>query len=733
MELTEIVDLRSINYLSNLSFDTFVSYVKWDDNMKLNDKKKMHKAFMFFCESNIKCGGEMKRVYSYSMNEVKGRLFSGGSVQSLTREIRGAIMKHTTDIDMQNAHPKILLYLCKKYNILCPNLTYFCDNRDEIFKSVSDDKDYAKKLFLKAVNSDKRNRTEKNQTFKNFDKEMKEIQFQLCNNPDFIDIVRSVPDTRKYNFLGSIINRILCVYENAILQEVINVITNTLNLEIAVLMFDGLMIYGTEFEDVALIDTIEEHVNREFQGLDMVFTIKEHSNEIVIPEDYVIPTLEEVKQSKNDTFNDLVLENPFEKVCAEFEKIHSKIINKSLFTKENENGISFMTRTSLITAYENLHYEEKDYSDEIPKVKSLLFINKWLKYEKMRCYEDVGVYPPPLICPTNILNLWKPFRAELITEYTEKDDAVSMFVNHIKILSGNDEIVSDYFIKWLAQMLQFPAIKTIMPILISNEGAGKGTLTEVIKKLIGDDKYYETSTPSRDVWGSFNGRMATAFFVNLNELSKKETMESENYLKALITDNNMTINNKGVAQYAIQSHHRFLGTTNNAEPITTSADDRRKLIIRSSDELKGNIDYFTNFRNEIIDDDNAIATIYHYLMNINNMDRFHNIPLPKTEYHMDLQTLAVNPIENWLKEFTEENINEEEVKIKSSEIYHLFNAWLTENKIKYDVNNLQFSVRLKRLNINGIETQKGAKGIMNTIFNLNLLKKHFSLGCLIDV
>ena len=161
MELTEIVDLRSINYLSNLSFETFVSYVKWDDNMKLNDKKKMHKAFMFFCESNIKCGGEMKRVYSYSMNEVKGRLFSGGSVQSLTREIHGAIMKHTTDIDMQNAHPKILLYLCKKYNILCPNLTYFCDNRDEIFKSVSDDKDYAKKLFLKAVNSDKRNRTEK--------------------------------------------------------------------------------------------------------------------------------------------------------------------------------------------------------------------------------------------------------------------------------------------------------------------------------------------------------------------------------------------------------------------------------------------------------------------------------------------------------------------------------------------------------------------------------------------
>jgi hypothetical protein len=129
---------------------------------------------------------------------------------------------------------------------------------------------------------------------------MKSIQKQLCCHSDFIDIVRSIPDTRKYNFLGSVINRILCVYENAILQEVISVITNTLNLEIAVLMFDGLMIYGTEFEDIALIDTIEEHVNTQFQGLNMIFTIKEHSNEIIIPDDYVIPTIEMQNEISNN-------------------------------------------------------------------------------------------------------------------------------------------------------------------------------------------------------------------------------------------------------------------------------------------------------------------------------------------------------------------------------------------------------------------------------------------------
>ncbi len=65
---------------------------------------------------------------------------------------------------------------------------------------------------------------------------------------------------------------------------------------------------------------------------------------------------------------------------------------------------------------------------------------------------------------------------------------------------------------------------------------------------------------------------------------KKETVECEGKIKGLITDPKLTINNKGVNQYDIMSFHRFLITTNNSEPINTSHDDRRNLIIRSSDE-----------------------------------------------------------------------------------------------------------------------------------------------------
>ena len=122
---------------------------------------------------------------------------------------------------MKNAHPVILRYLCKKNNILCPNLSYYIDNRDEVLRNFDDD---GKTMFLCAVNDDKLNKKCSNQFFKDFDKECKSIQKQLTSLECYRHIVDSVPTTRFYNFLGSAINRILCVYENKIIQEVISVV-----------------------------------------------------------------------------------------------------------------------------------------------------------------------------------------------------------------------------------------------------------------------------------------------------------------------------------------------------------------------------------------------------------------------------------------------------------------------------------------------------------------------------
>jgi hypothetical protein len=301
-----------------------------------------------------------------------------------------------------------------------------------------------------------------------------------------------------------------------------------------------------------------------------------------------------------------------------------------------------------------------------------------------------------------------------------------MILDHIYILCGNDIDVFDYFIKWIAQMIQFPAVKSICPTMISKQGAGKTTLNKLFSKMFGNKKVFETTSPSRDVWGSFNGIMANAFLVNLNELSKKEMLECEGYFKGLVTDGDITINNKGVNAFILPSYHRFFATTNNEEPMPTSKDDRRNLIIRSSDEKCGDKEYFVKLY-DLLDDVNVIKTAYEYFKSVEGVENFNSIPIPKTEYQTNLKELSVSPIELWLRELVMET-DKVEIEKSGSEIYIWFKQWCESNGVKYEINAQKLGVRISNMKIAGIS--KGEHTMSGKIrkFNIPMIKKHFGIN-----
>ena len=66
----------------------------------------------------------MKKVYKCSESSKNGRLYGVRSIQNLPSSIRGFLFGGTTtDIDMKNAHPHILEWICRTRDISCPNLT----------------------------------------------------------------------------------------------------------------------------------------------------------------------------------------------------------------------------------------------------------------------------------------------------------------------------------------------------------------------------------------------------------------------------------------------------------------------------------------------------------------------------------------------------------------------------------------------------------------------------------
>ena len=520
--------------------------------------------------------------------------------------------------------------------------------------------------------------------------------------------MKTVNKLQKKNETGSAVSIFLQEKERIILECIYNYLVSKQIIvdNDCVLCFDGIMIQKNKYYP-NLLEELSK-VIEDTTGFKLKLTEKELN-------EHYLTQLNDLNLVDKESFN-------YKK--TEFELNHCKIINKSVYIKQTEDENIFLSKKTLKDAYEHITCTIPE--EEKPK----LFINLWTTgNDSIRCYDNFDIFPHPLVCPDNVYNLWMPFEAEKIESYTPNKEALEMILNHIKILCNNEQEVADYFIKWIGQMIQYPAIKTICPTLISLEGAGKGTLNKLIQKMLGQKKCIETTNPSRDVWGQFNSCMTSAFFVNLNELSKKDTLEAEGKIKALITDGNLWVNPKGVNQFEINSYHRFFITTNKLEPVSTSTGDRRNLIIRSSDELCGkskkNLEYFKKLY-QYLDDKNVIATCYNYFKSIPNLDKFNEIPIPKTEYQENLKQLELSPPEQFIKELVS-NETKETVEIKSKDIYTKFTNWCSENNVEYDITPLKLSVRLANLNIKGIDKKHTRDGNA-TIFDVKKVKEHFKIG-----
>jgi hypothetical protein len=134
----------------------------------------------------------------------------------------------------------------------------------------------------------------------------------------------------------------------------------------------------------------------------------------------------------------------------------------------------------------------------------------------------------------------------------------------------------------------------------------------------------------------------------------------------------------------------------------------------------------------LLDDVELVRTCYDYFKTY-DLSGYEYKDIPRTEHQEDLQMLSTSAPEQWLEAFTRKNLNEEKIEKLGGEVFNLFMDWCGENHIKYDTNALKFGINLKNLKIQGVEKGRHTdKGAMK-LFNINKLKKHFNLGCLVEL
>jgi phage/plasmid-associated DNA primase len=273
--------------------------------------------------------------------------------------------------------------------------------------------------------------------------------------------------------------------------------------------------------------------------------------------------------------------------------------------------------------------------------------------------------------------------------------------------------VYNYVIQWIAHLIQRPQEKSTHLIFYGEEGTGKTTLIEILEILLGKKKVLQTTHPSRDVWGQFNSIMMYAQLVNLNELSKQETINAEGFLKGLITDSTMQINRKGIDVITIESFHRFISTFNptDKEIIRTHQKDRRNLFVVCHNVRDA--EYFRQLR-VFMNDVNVMKTVYEYFKGLPGADQFRSLKLPTTEYQDNMRQLAKSPIQCWLEDFClvehlDERTNQRKMEFTNEQLFAEFKHYCDTNGFRYECNSNQFSVRLANMKVKGIENARFGK------------------------
>jgi hypothetical protein len=414
----------------------------------------------------------------------------------------------------------------------------------------------------------------------------------------------------------------------------------------------------------------------------------------------------------------------YEDIKESFEKTNCKVDER--FVKELNGEVKIYSRTQFLTLYEDLVYKETLGG------KTKKFINTWLEDPDKRRYDDFGNYPKESMCPENCYNMWKPFPVKSITEYSnivKCIKALDFYLEHIKVLCNHDEKVYDFVCIWIAQMFQYPEHKSIEIIFISEEGVGKGLLLEFFKTIMGGSKRcWETTSPEKEVFGHFNGAMKDAFLVCFNEVNKSNFYNLNDKKKAIITDNNININIKGVPEFNIASYHRFIAFTNNPEPATKNA--RRDIFIRCSNEKVGDTEYFTEGFNYATNLE-CCAYIYNYFMKLPTKVKINSVDIPKTDYDEIIEEAQENPIVSFIKDFVIENSNLTERTIDVEDLYNNYRDYCCANDISLEsMNKLKFGVRLQF--IKGQHIIKERKNVNKKVrniytFNIPELIKHHSL------
>lgn len=400
----------------------------------------------------------------------------------------------------------------------------------------------------------------------------------------------------------------------------------------------------------------DNYVNK-YDGLNHNYILRCANNDN--PDKFYITYIEYLENTK---------EAKYKNKLAEFEKEVKYIIHPPMYMAYNEylNKWNRYDSSDLIKIYKIKYGKE--------------FIKCYLDDEEINYYTNMDFIPDINFNNPKIYNTFNGFNIDKISEPQIVN--CDIIKNHIANVCNNDNNTIEFFTQWLAHLI-FNTTKRcgIVPVIQAKQGSGKGTLYNIIEKIIGRKYCLMTSTPENDIFSKFNDLLHEKVLININEAELNNFSKTMETFKSLITDNTYNMESKGLRKLELNNYMWFLITTNNEKLFNVSSDDRRFYFIKSNNEIKNNREYFNNLYSAI-DDNNIIYSFYKYLESIYNPNyNFYKKKQEyKTEYHKVLEEVSKHPFYTFLNEWISTQ-DEEVVYITSENLISVYEVYCDKNKL----------------------------------------------------
>lgn len=248
----------------------------------------------------------------------------------------------------------------------------------------------------------------------------------------------------------------------------------------------------------------------------------------------------------------------------------------------------------------------------------------WLESRTRKTFDNIVFVPEDKAKETD-LNLWGDIPCKRVA------GDVSGFLSFVKeCLCGGNEVLFEWFMDWLAHLFQKPWEKaTLVPVLIGDQGTGKGLLVDgFLRNMLGP--YYNRIMTAQTLKERFNVEQSKKFLTFIDEATWRGDKVEDGILKSLTGSDTMAVEEKFGGRYTIENYSRYIIASNNPEAVAIERSNRRYVVIECSKLYAGNTAYFEPLWGGIRNG-NLVGQVFNYLMN-RNIEHFNPFLIPKNNF-----------------------------------------------------------------------------------------------------